>query len=256
MKEILQQDSFKPVTIGKMVEGTVIGHKHGALFLDLSPLGTGIVYGKEFYQNKERLEKLKKGDKVLAKIVDLDNEEGYIELSVSDVARELDFENLRKSKEFGEIFTVKINGANKGGLLTEISGIPAFLPVSQLLPKHYPKIEDGDKAKILRELQKFVGESLKVKILSLSLSKKQIILAETEEKEKQNLEELVGKEFNGEVVGVLSFGTMVKFDGLEGLIQKENLDLKENLKFGDKVRILVKEIKNEKILLSFLKKAE
>lgn len=256
MREILQQESFKPPTIGKIVEGIVLGHKQGALYLDLGPLGTGIIYGKEFFQNKEVLEKLKPGEKILAKIVDLDNEEGYLELSVSGIVRELDFENLKKKKENEEILTVKISGANKGGLLTEIAGIPAFLPASQLLPEHYPKIESGDRSKVLKELQKFIGKEMEVKILNLSLEKRQIILTEVRKEKKDNLENLIGKEFEAEITGIFSFGIVAKFGNQEGLIQNIKSNPKESLKLGDKIKVRAEGIKNGKIILSFLEKNE
>jgi ribosomal protein S1 len=250
MKEILQNENLKPPQIGKIVEGTVLGQKRGALFLDLGPLGTGIIYGREFFQNKEKLEKLKPGDKLLAKIVEVDNEEGYVELSITNASKELEFEILKRKKEAGEIFEVKILKANRGGLITEISGIPAFLPVSQLLPEHYPKVEDGNPTQILKELQKFVGKEMKVKILNLSTEKKQIILCEA--KEEKGLEDLLGKETEGEVSGILSFGILVKIGELEGLIPQSENNLSKNFKIGESVKVKVTEIKDGKILLSLI----
>jgi len=250
MKEFLQNDYLKPAQIGKIVEGIVLGQKKGALFLDLGPLGTGIIYGKEFFQNKEKLEKLKPGDKLLAKIVELDNEEGYIELSVTNTSEELELEILKKKKETEETFKVKILKANRGGLITEISGIPAFLPVSQLLPEHYPKVEDGNAAKILKELQKFVGKEMKVKILNISSEKKQIILCEA--KEELKLEDLVGKEVEGEIAGVFSFGILVKIGDFEGLIPRSENNSSKNFKIGEKVKVKVAEIKEGKIFLSLI----
>jgi small subunit ribosomal protein S1 len=250
MKEILQNENLKPPQIGKIVEGTVLGQKRGALFLDLGALGTGIIYGREFFQNKEKLEKLKPGDKLLAKIVEVDNEEGYVELSITNASKELEFEILKRKKEAGEIFEVKILKANRGGLITEISGIPAFLPVSQLLPEHYPKVEDGNPTQILKELQKFVGKEMKVKILNLSTEKKQIILCEA--KEEKGLEDLLGKETEGEVSGILSFGILVKIGELEGLIPQSENNLSKNFKIGESVKVKVTEIKDGKILLSLI----
>jgi len=46
--------------------------------------------------------------------------------------------------------TIKIVGANKGGLIAKVSGLPAFLPVSQLASNHYPKVVGGDPEKYLK----------------------------------------------------------------------------------------------------------
>lgn len=252
MKDLLRNESFKPLIVGKNVEGIVLGQSKGALFLDLGPLGTGIICGQEYFQNKEKLEKLKPGDKLLAKVVDLDNEEGYVELSISTISEELDFEILKQKKEKGEIFEVQILKANKGGLLTKISGIPAFLPVSQLLPEHYPKIKEGDKSKILKELQKFIGKKMKVKIITFYPEKHQIILAE--EREKEISESLINKEFEGEIIGIFSFGILVKTANFEGLISSTENFPKENFKIGNKLKVKVTEIKNNKVFLSLLEK--
>jgi len=167
MKNILEEknDLFKPPKIGEIVEGKVVGMKRAAVYLDLGIRGTGIIYGMEFFAAKDTLRNLKIGDKIFAKIIDLENEEGYLELSIAQAGREITLESLKKKKEKGEIIRVKILKANKGGLLSEISGINAFLPVSQLSSEHYPKVEGADTSKILQELQKFIGKELEVKIL-------------------------------------------------------------------------------------------
>ncbi|TFG35808.1 MAG: S1 RNA-binding domain-containing protein, partial [Parcubacteria group bacterium] len=141
MKELLENNSsIKPAQVGKIVEGKIIGRARSTAFLDLGPLGAGIIYGKEFQEAKDELKNLKTGDVVLAKIIDLENDEGYVELSLNQASNELIWERLADKKAKDETITVKISGANKGGLLAEVSGIPAFLPVSQLLAEHYPKV--------------------------------------------------------------------------------------------------------------------
>lgn len=222
MKNILDKnDLLKPPRIGEIVEGIIIGKGRAATFLDLGAIGTGIIYGKEFYEAKDRLRGLKKGDKIFAKIVDLENEDGFIELSISSASKELAFDILTKNKERGEILKVKILGANKGGLMAEVSGMPAFLPVSQLASSHYPKVEGGEKTKILRELQKLVGKELEVKIIDLSQRNEQIILSEKAKEIDEKREILknykVGDIVEGEITGITDFGAFMKFSSLADL---------------------------------------
>jgi len=266
-----KENLMKPPKIGEIIEGKIIGTKRSALFLDLGVFGTGIIYGKEFRGAKEELKNLKIGDSVFAKIINLENEEGYIELSVSQASTELIWEGLRQKKEKGENVTVKILGANRGGLLTEISGIPGFLPVSQLKSCHYPKVEGGDTSKILKELQKLVGQTLEVKIFDLDLRTGRLILSE-KAKETEKIKEIlknykVGDVVEGEITGVVDFGAFMKFpapakasvgkgENLEGLIHISELDWKiiedpsEIVKVGDKVRVKIIEISGEKVSLS------
>ena len=261
MKELIEKnDLLKPLRVGDIVEGKIIGTGRAALFLDLGTFGTGLIYGKEFYEAKEKLKELKIGDKVFAKIIDLENESGYIELSLSGASREMAFEVIRQKKEKGEKILVKILGANKGGLVTEVSDIPAFLPVSQLSPEHYPRVEGADKIKILKELQKFVGQTLEVKILDFSPRDEQIILSERAkifEIKKEILKNYkVGDIVKGEISGVTDFGAFLKFDDLEGLIHISELDWRiiedptEIVKVGDKVRAKIIEIQNDRVFLS------
>jgi small subunit ribosomal protein S1 len=49
---------------------------------------------------------------------------------------------------------IVIKDANKGGLIIDWQGIVGFLPASQLSTENYPRVEDSDKEKILKELRK------------------------------------------------------------------------------------------------------
>jgi len=272
----------KPPKIGEIVEGKVISKGRSSVFLSLGNWGTGIIYGKEFYEAKDKLKDLKTGDSVFTKIIDSENEEGYIELSLTKAGKELAWETLKQKKEKDESLSVKILGANKGGLLAEVSGISAFLPVSQLSAENYPKIEGGDNQKILRALQKFIGKEMEVKIFDLDQKEEKLILSE-KAKETGKIKEIlknykVGDIVEGEITGVVEFGAFIKFspsiaqrkkDGpdlakilpdkssfLEGLIHISELDWQliedptEIVKVGQKVKAKIIEISNDKISLS------
>lgn len=261
MENILEKDNLlKPPKVGDIVEGKIIGKGRAVIFLDLGRIKTGIIYGREFYLAKDKLKDLKIGDKVFAKIVDLENEEGYIELSLNQATNEIAWAELKQKKEKGETLSVKILGANKGGLITKISGLPAFLPVSQLKAEHYPRVEGGDTIKILRELQKFIGKEMEVKILSLNQKTEEIILSEKSREVSKILEELkkykVGDVVEGEITGVTDFGAFMRFGQIEGLIHISELDWKiiedptEVVKVGEKLKAKIIDISEEKISLS------
>lgn len=275
MKEILEKnDSLKPPKIGEIVQGKIVSKGKASVFLDLGKWGTGIIYGREFYEAKDRLKGLKIGDSIFVKIVDFENEEGYIEVSLSKAGRELAWEELKQKKEKDEILSVKISGANKGGLLTKISSIPAFLPVSQLSPTNYPKVEGGENQKILRALQKFIGKEMEVKIFDLDPKEEKLILSE-KAKEASKIKEIlknykVGDVIEAEITGVVDFGAFIKFpaspdsqasrgggpESLEGLIHISELDWQliedpsQIVKMGQKIKAKIIEISNDKVFLS------
>jgi small subunit ribosomal protein S1 len=267
----LKENSLKPPRIGEIVKGKIIGRGKSKLFFDLGPLGSGIIYGREFFDAKGLLKGSKVGDEIFAKVIDLENEEGYLELSLSQAGKELAWDTLKSKKVKNESLIVKILGANKGGLLAEVSGIPAFLPVSQLSSEHYPRVEGGDSTKILRELQKFIGQEMEVKIFDLDPKENKLILSE-KIKEMEKMKEMlksyeVGEIVEGEITAIIDFGAFMRFspkpspetkdtDILEGLIHISELDWQivkdpsEIVKVGEKVRAKIIKISNDKIFLS------
>ncbi len=275
MKNIKKtEDVITPPSIDSIVEGEIIARDRSSVFIDLGVLGTGIIYGKEFYEAKDTIKTLKIGDKISAKIIELENEEGYRELSLKDARKELNWEKIRDKKEKGEIVKVQISGANKGGLLCNLDSIAAFLPVSQLSPEHYPRVTDADKQKIFTELQKFIGKTLEVKILDLSIKENKLILSEkakTLEDTKEILKNYkIGDIVKGEIKGIAEFGAFIKFPVnkkgsetkeqdssiIEGLIHISELDwqLIENpsevVKIGEIVQAKIIEINNNQVFLS------
>src|SRR3989338_9306001 len=62
---------------GDLIEGIIMEKRGSRLFVDLKNRGTGIVYGREFYDAQNVIKTLKPGDRVSAKIVELDNDDGF-----------------------------------------------------------------------------------------------------------------------------------------------------------------------------------
>lgn len=269
MKDILERENLpKPPQVGKIVEGKLINKARAAVFLDLGSLGAGIIFGREFLQARNELRRYKIGDTIFAKIVEIVNDDGYVELSLSQASSEMTWGRLRSAKEKDESLEIKILGANKGGLLSEVFNVPAFLPVSQLSPDHYPRVEKGDSVKILQELQKLIGQTLEIKIFDIDPREGKLIISEKakeNEKVKKVLENYkAGDVVEGEITGVTDFGVFIKFFGLEsgeeieleGLIHISELDWQliedpaDIVKIGEKVQAKIIEIKNNKVSLS------
>jgi small subunit ribosomal protein S1 len=268
------KDLALPISIGSTVEGIVVARERSALYIDLGVLGTGIIYGREYFEVKETIKSLVVGDKIFAKIVEMENDEGYKELSLKEASKELSWNKLKEMKDSGEIVKVKVTGVNKGGLLASLDGISAFLPVSQLAPEHYPRVADADKSKILRELQKFIGKTLEVKILDLLAEENKLILSEkakAEEQTKENLKNYAkGDIIEGQITGIANFGAFIKFplatndtdvaikdkSEIEGLIHISELDwqLVENpaevVEIGQIIKAKIIGINNNQVFLS------
>jgi small subunit ribosomal protein S1 len=250
-----------PPSVGDLIEGSVISALKGKVFVDLHPFGTGIIYGREYINARDVIKKINPGDKIAAKVVDFDNPDGYIELSLKEARQALIWSEAETAIREKSTFELSVKEANKGGLILEWQGIAGFLPASQLKSEHYPRVQDGDKDKILEELRKLVGGKLSVTIISAIPKEGKLIFSEksTNEKERERIigKYNVGDERDGEVTGLVDFGVFVKIEeGLEGLVHISELDwaLVEDPrrlhKVGDKVRVKIIEIKEGKISLS------
>nr|MBI2673733.1 S1 RNA-binding domain-containing protein [Candidatus Zambryskibacteria bacterium] len=250
-----------PPSIDELVEGPVISVDKGAVYIDLPPFGTGIIYGREFINARDIIKKINVNDIVAGKIIGIGGKEGYIEISLKEARQALIWSEAEEAIREKRIFELSVTDANKGGLIINWQGLSGFLPASQLKPEHYPRIADGDKDKILDELRKFVGEKLSVTIIGVNPKEGKLIFSEKspETKDKENIvaHYALDDELIGEVTGLVDFGVFIKLEeGLEGLVHISEIDwgLVENpktmFKIGEKVRVKVIEIKDDKISLS------
>ncbi len=261
METLLKSGSAAFPKPGELAEGTVVEKKGGMLFVDLGIKGMGIVYGREYKAAEDVIKPLAPGDPVHAKIVEIDNDEGYIELSLKEAGEEKRWVKLKALRDSGEALDLTVAEANRGGLMMELEGIKGFLPASQLSLKNYPRVEGGDKERILQELQKLTGQTLRVKVIDLDPREQKLIFSEkgvaSEESKAALAKYAVGDVVDGEVTGVVDFGAFVRFgETLEGLIHISEIDwtLIEDpravLKPGDRVRAKIIDLANGKIALS------
>lgn len=272
MDELFAKHVIEVPEVGDVVTGTVIHVAASSALIDLGPLGTGIVLGKEMRDGLGPEGKLKVGTTVTATLMDYENEDGYIELSIREASYEKSWDDIEQKLTNREVVTTKVVEANKGGLMIEVNGIAGFLPVSQLSSEHYPRVEDGDKNKILDLLKKLIGQEVHVRILDADRENEKLIVSEKaaqSEKERALINLLrVGDIVEGEVSGVVDFGAFVKFtppikegekkpaEKLEGLVHISELawqlidDPREIIKTGDPVKAKIIGIEDTRISLS------
>jgi small subunit ribosomal protein S1 len=214
-----------PVT-GEVLTGSILEKTSNALYVDIGRFGVGVIYGKELFDDIDTFKRSKIGDTIQATIQKLDNEEGYIELSLRTATRERSWEELRRKLDDDVAFESEIIDANKGGLIVRVNGVTGFLPVSQLAPDHYPRVEGGDKSKIQERLQSYVGQSFKIKAITIDQENEKLIVSEkaaVSDEMSTTLDNLgQGKTVEGIVSGIVDFGAFVKFEEkvqeLEGLV--------------------------------------
>lgn len=248
-------------SLDDLVEGPVIAVDKAAIYIDLTPYGTGVIYGREYVAARDLIKKTNIGDVIKAKVVEVENDDGYVELSLKEAKAALLWSEAEQAIKDKTVFDLTIKDANKGGLIIDWQGVSGFLPASQLKPEHYPRVEDSDKDKIMRELKKLVGTKLGVTMISANPKDGKLIFSEKDSNPQERQEVIskysVGDELDCEVTGIVDFGVFLKIeDGLEGLVHISELDwgLVEDpramFKLKDKVKAKIIDIKEGKISLS------
>lgn len=251
---------IKVLKQGDMVEGTLISVGKNEVYVDLEGYGVGVVRGRELYDDEATLSALKPGSKIFVSVVEGENKEGIVELSLRQAGQERVWQTLKEKMEDKEVVRTKILEANKGGLMVEINNVMGFLPVSQLSLEHYPRVEDGDKNRILGVLQSYIGQGFDVQIITADSAEEKLIVSEKAVFEKEMENKLgslkIGQVVEGTITGVVDFGAFVKFGEMEGLVHISELawqridNPKDIVKVGQKVTAKIISIDKGRVSLS------
>ncbi|MCX6800358.1 MAG: S1 RNA-binding domain-containing protein, partial [Candidatus Falkowbacteria bacterium] len=213
--KLLDKDGGKVPQVGDIVNGVVVSTSNSEVKVDVNGFFIGVIRGPELYLEAPEYGELKVGDEVEATIIDVENENGELELSFRIAGQEKALADLEEAFKNKQIVTVKVSGANKGGLTANFRQISGFLPVSQLAPEHYPRISGGDKNKIFEKLKTFVGKELHIKVTALNFDEDKIIFSEKDAWTEQQ-KDVISKYKNGSLVegtvtAIADFGVFVNF---------------------------------------------
>jgi len=261
MEDLLgQMSEFEKPKLGSVINGTVVSVSKNRLVVDLNGVAVGIASGRETHDSLGTIKDIKEGDTVKTVVIEEENDDGMVVLSLKKASQSTTWDRFEKAFKDGELIEIVISEANKGGLLIDVDGIKGFIPVSQLAPVHYPRVEDANSSEILTRLHRLVGVKLSVKIINIDRATGKMILSERaaiESESKRSLGKLeIGSTVEGTVSGVVKFGIFVTFDGLEGLVHISEIawghvsNPHQHAKVGDKVKVQIIGIENDKLSLS------
>ncbi len=261
MEELMKNSPpvFRPKP-GELVEGSVVYKGKNKILVDLNGVTTGIIAGRELRDSFNTFRELQEGMDVAALVLEEENDEGLVVLSLRMASQKKAWERFHTLTEQDETMKFTAQEANKGGLIANIDGIRAFLPVSQLSPLNYPRVNNADAGEIINRLGKFVGHTFTVKIVTMDEEAGKIVVSEREamsEERAKALEGLkIGEVKEGLVSGLVKFGLFVTFEGLEGLVHISEIawghvkNPAEYAKMGDQVTVKVIGIDGDKLSLS------
>lgn len=248
-------DEFE-VTIhnGDIVEGKIITVKEDEIVLNIGYKADGIITRNE-YSNQTGIdlrEVVKEGDTMTAKVLKVNDGEGQVLLTYKRLAMEKSNERIREAFENEEVLKATVNAVLSGGLSVIVDETKVFIPAS-LVSDVYEK-----------DLSKYNGQEIEFVISEFNPKKRRIIgdrkkLLTAEKKKLQ--EELfarinVGDTVEGVVKNLTDFGAFIDLGGADGLLHISEMSWgrvenpKKVFSVGDKTKVLIKDIKDDKIALS------
>jgi len=186
---------------------------------------TGLILSKEVKNLERSGEDLTVWSELEAEVLGTDviTDEGYYVISISQLKQQAVRDKIINQQEKDEIISVIPTEANLGWLLVDLHGIKWFIPLSQLAPIHYPRVEDGDQEKIFDELLKLLGQEIQVRIINFDEDGRRMILSEREalREERQKIMDglEVWNEYDGVISGISSYWFFVTiWWWVEGLV--------------------------------------
>ena len=247
--------------VGDVVNCKIISIDKGEVHVDIEGLTVGVVRGRELFGEAKEYANLKVGNEVEATVLELENENGEMELSFRIAGFARAWDNVRKWMQDNLTIKAKVLSANKGGLMVQLEGLAGFVPVSQLNPEHYPRVMGGDKNRILEKLRELINQEMEVKVIDVNQREEKLIVSEKavwEDTQKAVLESYkIGDVVEGEISALTSFGAFVKFgQDLEGLVHISEIAWqridhpKDILKVGDQIKAQIIQLDRSKIYLS------
>ena len=260
MEKLLTDDNQVGIVFraGETATGTLLDVNGSRMLVELPGGRTGIITRKELFHSED--DEYEPGMEIEAMVLDPENELGLVVLSLRRASQEKVWGELRTIMDEERIIKVKISEANKGGLMATYKGLKAFLPVSQLMPVNYPRVDGANATMILQMLEAHVGKEFAVRVINVDRESGKIILSEKAAHQDQiaktltNLSE--GDVLDGEVSGIVKFGIFVTSNGVEGLVHLSEIDWGhvsnpgKLYSLGDKVQVKVIGIDGDKLSFS------
>lgn len=259
-KEALEA-SYRRIRLGDIVTGTVIDVNDQDVTIDFNYYAPGRIPVTELSDDPTYhvLENVAVGDTLTATVVKTDDGAGNMLLSCKDAAEELAWDKLQEAQKTKKVYHVKVAGAVNGGCVAYVEGVRGFIPASKLALEYVEEPAD------------YLNKELDVQVISVDegakrvvLSAKELLLAKVmEEKNKKINKYTVGTVMEGTVEQLKDYGAFVNIgDGITGLVHISQISdrrLKhpsQVLKEGDKVKVKIIKIENNKISLSIREAAE
>jgi len=231
--------AVKPLAVGQIVDGLIVHIDEQGALVDVGTKSEGHIATGELSSGEEG-KPLAVGDRVAVYVVRPEDEEGSPVLSKKRADYEFTWTRITNAHEQGEVLSAMVTDRVKGGLVVDL-GLRGFLPASHVRTRN------------VHALDRFVGQSLKVKIIEVDRARKRVVVSQREaieegrrrrrEKTLTSLEE--NKVYRGIVRRITNYGAFVDIGGVDGLLHITEMSWTrinhptDVVKVGDKIDVMV-----------------
>jgi len=230
----LMNELDKRFAIGDEVQGEILSKTRDSILVSLVGYKSdGVIPYTELSAKEDPMEfseKLNLGDSIKAKVIKLQNSDGYVVLSRLEYEREEAFKELEELFTEGKTFEITIKEAKEKGLVADYKGVRVFIPGSQIDTKFTDDKSD------------YIGKNLEVKLIDFSLrnpvkivASRRILLEDAKNVEDAKAWESfnLGDVVKGQVKRFTSFGAFVEINGIDGLLHLSQISWNHVKNVGD-----------------------
>jgi small subunit ribosomal protein S1 len=257
---------YKPPRRGQIRQGVILKHEEQGITVDVGLKRDGFVPRSDVDRLEgEALSQLESGQEVVVRVVQVEDQDGRLILSLYQAQIEKDWDRAEELLAEGDLWHGTVTGYNKGGLLVKFGQIRAFVPASHLVIQSNQDFRRKPEQRQAK-LALYVGEELPLKVIQIDRDRRRLILSERLAREQLNaqaMERLLNELIEGQVCrGVVSqlrkFGAFVDLGGAKGLIHISELSWRriqhpnEVVQVGDEIEVYVLNLdhKRKRISLS------
>lgn len=254
-------ETFKKLHTGSRVKGCVMAVNNSEVIVDLGAKQTGSVPASELSNDpsKKPSDLVNVGDELELIVIKVSDQDGMATLSKKRVDEQAGVEKVIKAKEEETVLEAEVAASVKGGVNVFYEGVRVFIPASQTgLPR------EADLSELKGKTVKFVIIEAPERRKSAVGSIKAVTRREKEAAKKKFWETAeIGKEYEGEVKSLTSYGAFVDLGGIDGMVHISELSWNrikhpsQVVSVGDVLKVYIKDLDQEKDRISLgYKRAE
>jgi small subunit ribosomal protein S1 len=207
---------------GDLLRGKVLALDEEGLIVDLGKKRDGVVPRADLAKLPGDEAGFRPGDEVLVMVVDPEDREGNLVVSIAQARESGDWLRAIRLMEEEAILEAEPCDCNRGGLIISFGRLRAFVPASHLTDLPRGLDEDGR----IAYLEGLVGRKMPFKVIEVDPQRRRLVLSERkairqwrQEQKARVIDALKeGEVRKGVVTSLREFGAFVDIGGADGLI--------------------------------------